>query len=467
MRTLQASSRSSADPATVKQAALAELEIRRRKRMSALKPFRGAAFEAQAITEHEWILAGPAETGKTYGGLYRVESELRRVPGSKWVIVRKVRADMGSTVLATWDRISKLRGDGPVVYGGNEPQWYDYPNGSRLYVVGMDRPGKVLSGEYDGIYVNQAEELRLEDWETLSTRVTGRGTKSDTPMLCGDCNPGPSSHWIPKRAALRMLHSRHEDNPTLFGATGTLTEQGTRTFAVLDSLTGVRKERLRYGRWVSAEGIVYEDFDRAIHLVAFKPTPGVGRRIRAIDFGFTNPFVCQWWYVDHDGKMYLYREIYRTQRLVEDHAREIVRLSAGETIEATVADHDAEDRATLAKYGVHTTAAKKDVSVGIQAVQSRLATNRLFVCEGALVERDEALAEKHKPVCTLDEFEVYSWPKAADGRPLKEDPVKVDDHGADAMRYAVMHIEGAVGNTELRRMSFGSTVSNRRNIGAL
>lgn len=468
MKTSPPSSRKSANPVDVKMAALAELELRRRRRAAAIKPFRGAAAEAQAIGSHEWILSGPAETGKTFGGLHRVDSELRRVPGSKWVIVRKVRADMGGTVLSTWDRISRLRGTPPVAYGGNEPQWYDYPNGSRVYTVGMDRPGKVLSGEYDGIYVNQAEELRLEDWETLSTRVTGRGAKTEIPMLCGDCNPGPTSHWIPKREALRMLHSRHEDNPTLYSEAGELTEQGIKTFAVLDSLTGVRKERLRFGRWVSAEGVVYEAFDRGLHVVSFTPPPG-GRRIRAVDFGYTNPFTCQFWWIDHDGKMFLYREIYRTQRLVEDHAKDILRLSAGETFEATVADHDAEDRATLARYGISTIPARKDISVGIQAAQARLAAGRLFVCEGALAERDEALAERRRPVCLLDEIETYSWPKAADGRPLKEEPVKADDHAMDAMRYAVMYLEAnaAVSYADFRRMRFGTTVSHPGNIGVL
>jgi uncharacterized membrane protein len=49
-----------------------------------------------------------------------------------------------------------------------------------------------------------------------------------------------------------------------------------------------------------------------------------------------------------------------------------VALSQGEAIEATVADHDAEDRATLERYGVYTQPATKDVSPGIQAVQARL-----------------------------------------------------------------------------------------------
>lgn len=42
---------------------------------------------------------------------------------------------------------------------------------------------------------------------------------------------------------------------------------------------------------------------------------------------------------------------------------------------------------------------------------------RLFLFRGSLVERDEDLAMRRLPVCTEQEFEVYSWPKAADGRP--------------------------------------------------
>lgn len=407
--------------------------------------FRGAALEAQETTSHEWVLAGPAETGKTFAGLWRVDSELRRVPRSRWVIVRKVRADMGSTVMNTWARVSGLRG-APIAYGGQEPEWFDYPNGSRLYVAGMDRPGKVLSGEYDGIYVNQLEELRLADFETLTTRCTGRGVQTDTPMLCGDCNPGPPNHWILGRKALKVFHSRHEDNPTLWDGSA-WTEQGKRSLAILDSLTGVRKDRLRFGRWLGAEGAVYEEFDRGLHVIKRFEIPADWRRFRSIDLGYTNPFVCQWWALDPDGRAYLYREIYRTGRLVEDHARDIKALSEGEKIEATIADHDAEDRATLERHGVGTIPAFKSVTVGIQAVQRRLqkandGKPRMFVLEGSLVSRDSALADAYKPTCTEEEFEVYVWAKAADGKPLKEEPAKAFDHGMDAARYFVAHVDG-------------------------
>ena len=73
-------------------------------------------------------------------------------------------------------------------------------------------------------------------------------------------------------------------------------------------------------------------------------------------------------YTDEDGRAFLYRELYQTKRLVEDHAREIVGLSTGETTEASVSDHDAEDRETLHRHEVITNIADKRISLGIECV---------------------------------------------------------------------------------------------------
>jgi phage terminase large subunit len=148
--------------------------------------------------------------------------------------------------------------------------------------------------------------------------------------------------------------------------------------------------------------------------------------------------------------MYRYREIYMTRRTVKTHAAEINRLSEGEHIEATITDHDAEDRATLEENGIDTTAAIKDVSPGIQKVQERLmkagdGRPRIFYLRDSLVERDEALVEAGKPCCTEQEFDVYMWPKAIDGKPIKDAPVKMNDHGMDSTRYGAMYIDNPSG----------------------
>ena len=222
--------------------------------------FRASALRIQTIDAPQWIIAGPAETGKTFAALYRLDELLRTTPKAKAAIVRKVRADMDATVLNTWRRIIEIHGQAQP-FGGELPQWYEYPNGSRCYIAGLDRAGKVLSGEFAWIYVNQAEELTISDWETLSTRSTGRGFSISNPMLFGDCNPTYPEHWILKAASegsLTLLESRHVDNPSLYDEAGNLTEQGTRTMERLDALSGIRFQRLRLGKWVSAEGIIYE-----------------------------------------------------------------------------------------------------------------------------------------------------------------------------------------------------------------
>ncbi len=410
-----------------------------------LLSFRGSGLAIQSLDAPEFIISGPSETGKTIAALARLHRLAQTYSRSQWAIVRKVRHDMDGTVLQTWRRI--IIGSGVTVFGGERPDHYDYPNGSRVWVGGMDRPGSTLSGERDGVYVNQAEELTLHDWETITTRTTGRAGNASFGQTFGDCNPGPPGHWIKHRPQIKLLESRHQDNPILFDDAGNITEQGQRTMTVLDALTGVRRERLRFGRWVQAEGAVY-DFDEAVHLIDAMPEGWQDwRKVRAIDFGYTNPFVCQWWAIDGDGRMYLYRELYRTRRTVKVHAEQINALGVGEICEATIADHDAEDRATLSENGIGTSAANKPIGVGIQKVQERLklagdGKPRLFILRDALIERDEDLDRLRKPTDTRAEFGVYLWPKGADGKAVKEIPVDADNHGMDAMRYAVMYLDG-------------------------
>jgi phage terminase large subunit len=305
-----------------------------------------------------------------------------------------------------------------------------------------------MSTEYDRIYAFEATELTENDWELLLTRL--RNGKTPYHQAVADVNPGPPSHWINQRARngkMRRLLSRHEDNPRLYDVIiGKWTEFGRKYLATLDRLSGARLLRLRFGKWAAQQGMVYDGFDTNVHLVKTFRIPSQWRRIRVIDFGYTNPFVCQWWAIDPDGRMYLYREIYHSRRLVEDHAPKIVSLSADEEIEKTIADHDAEDRATLDRHGISTVPAWKAITPGIEAVQARLkiagdGKPRLMILRDATVERDDFLAEAKRPLSTEQEIESYAYPKGVDGKPIKEEPLKIDDHGMDAMRYAVAYVD--------------------------
>lgn len=444
----------------------------------------GAAREFWRYQGPEVILSGPYETGKTMSTLNKFHLLLCKYPNARGLMVRKTYNSLINSAIVTYEqKVLPYPPDDPRCavrkFGGEKPEFYDYPNGSRITVGGLDNAAKFLSAEFDYIYVNQAEEIGLDPWELLTGRATGRAGNAPYPQIMGDCNPSGPTHWILQRARLKIFHSRHEDNPTLYNQkTGEITEQGKRSMATLDALTGVRYKRGRLGKWAGVEGQVYEEWDDGIHLHPRFDIPKEWRRYRAIDFGYTNPFVCQWWAVDPDGRLYMYREIYMTSRLVEDHASEILRLEAGKTvdewneitarytgdqqiqliamrqslaaanerIEATITDHGAEDRATLEKHGISTRPATKTISVGIQAFQVRLKVQkdgkaRLFILEDSLVEADPRLAEKRQPLCTHDEVLIYIWPTAPDGKPVKEVPVDLYNHGMDAGRYIVMYLD--------------------------
>jgi phage terminase large subunit len=346
-------------------------------------------------------------------------------------------------------------------FGGEKPEWFDYPNGSRVFVGGMDNPQKVLSSERDLILVNQAEELSLDDWETLTTRCTGRGSVMPFTQIIGDANPGPSTHWILNRPSLRVLYSHHEDNPTLFGNEGQITEQGARTLAVLDALTGTRYQRLRLGNWVGAEGLVYEEWNRETHLkdesdlIEWGILTPEGKPNHAnlkgvyggVDWGFTNPGILAIWAVDNDSRLYLLREWYMTGKTIDwwiersKEAKEewgITRFICDPAEPAYIRQFN---QARLAAIG-----GKNDIAPGVQSMQSRLRVKpdgraRLYVLRNALIQRDPARDAKHLPCGFVEEIEGYVWAKSSEGASEKEVPVKLNDHSLDQARYVSMHVD--------------------------
>lgn len=433
---------------------------------------RGAAAKLWQTNAPEVLVEGPAGTGKTLAVCAKSFALAAHYPGIRVLWLRATRESMTETILAVFEE-GLLKGtQAAVLFSGcsrRMRQSYDLPNGSNIVVAGLDTPDKIMSGEFDLVCIFEATEVSLTTYEHLLTRLRHGAFPSKRDQCICECNPGAPTHWLNQRAnagtMLRLL-SRHRDNPKLWDEKAEAwTITGERYMARLNALTGTRRARLLEGRWVQAEGVVYEGWNPDIHLIDPFPIPREWRRIRSVDFGFTNPFVCGWWAIDPDGRMYRYREIYHTQRLCETHALDIRVAGGTEKYEATISDHDAEDRATLEKHGVSTMRANKEVTVGLQAVASRLALAhdgkpRLFVMKGCLIERDRSLAEAGKPCCLAEEFDSYVWPEGKDGKPMKEEPVKEFDHGMDEMRYAVVYVDdnpkaGNVRSTQLNETGEG------------
>lgn len=437
---------------------------------------RGACKEVFDVRDDEVLIAGPAGTGKSRAVLEKLFSIAIATPDVRILIARKTARSLGSTTLVTWRNyvIKEALLTGTVVYYGGsqeEAPQYRFKNGSTVTIGGLDNPTRIMSSDYDIIYIPEATEITPDDHQMVMTRL--RNGAISFQQLIMDCNPAGETHWLKQRCNdgyCTILHSVHEDNPILFDDEGNLTKRGEKYIAILDKLTGVRHKRLRLGLWVSAEGQIYEEFDPYVHILQWEideetgerlPLPDDWPRYWAIDFGYRNPFVLKCYAEGPDGELYMYREIYHTERLVEEHAKTILdavapfvttkwydhlnRVERERTerkwIEpmpsAIICDHDAEGRRTFEiKTGLGTQAAIKNVYEGIMCVKERFAQERLFYMEDALVEVDESLRARLMPKCTTDEHASYVWKVNTDGRYLDE-PVKKDDHGEDTDRYMV------------------------------
>ena len=418
---------------------------------------RGAVRQLFQSTDGEVLLSGAAGTGKSVGALMYIHLACLAKPKVRALIVRKTLASLTASTLVTFrEKVAKEAIEAGVLhfYGGSaqEPASYKYANGSVIVVGGLDRASRLLSTEFDLAFVDEAIETTPEDLDTIVSRLRN-GVLSRQRLIMAT-NPGPPTHHLKQRAdagRCTLLYSTHEDNPRLYDG-GQWTEYGLAYLARLDTLTGARYQRMRWGKWVAAEGLVYEGWDESVHLIDRFKIPSEWTRWISVDLGFTNPTCIQWWAEDPDGRLYLHRELYRTRTLVEDHAKrmlELMKYPSGQWREpqprAVICDHDAEDRATLEKHlGLGTSPAKKSVSDGIQAVQSRLKVQadgkpRLFLFRDSLVESDGDLVARARPTRTVEEITGYVWavkPGTA-GAELKEEPLKKDDHAMDALRYMV------------------------------
>lgn len=385
------------------------------------------------------MLSGGAGTGKSLAILTKLYDAAIRYPRSRIAIVRKTRTSLTETGIVTWEE---------DILGANHPllarpinrghrHSYKFSNGSVVVLLGCDDPEKILSSQWNLIYIQETTDISQAEWEQIGGRLRNPGPCPR--QLIGDCNPVSPSHWLYRRGkqgTLKMYRSVHQDNPYLYDVkTQQLTPDGVLYIGRLErTLTGHLRKRFLEGVWAQAQGQVYPEFDPLVNLIDPFPIPVHWTRYVAIDWGYNDPLVIQWWAQDTDGRLYLYREIFRTQTLVEDAVVEFRNLSIGEPPPAfIVCDHDLSQRMTFERHsGYHTIPADKEIKVGVQDVSLRLrpagdGKPRLFFFRNALAhDPDGTLMAKGLPCCTTQEIDLYTF----DAREKYQDlPVDRNNHG--------------------------------------
>ena len=390
---------------------------------------RGSAIDVLGSAKPEALISGPAGTGKSRACLEKLNYCALQYPGSRHLILRQARTSLSDTGLVTFER-DVLGFDNPLIMDGPQRPWrksYRYDNGSEIIVGGLDKPGKVLSSEYDTIFIQQAEEVSLKGWEILTTRL--RNAKMPFQQLLADCNPQHPSHWLRRRTmsgVVEYIESSHKDNPLLWDGED-WTDEGKRYLSTLDRLTGSTKLRLRYGRWIAPEGQIYSVFDEEKHVVkAFTPSLLWPRAVGIDPFG---PYTAAVWVAfDMDnGKLNVYREYLEPFGLtVGGHSENMLRLSQGETIWRWICGAKSE-RSWRLEYQASGIPVIEppivDVWLGIDRIYQLLADRNLVIHDN----------------CTSLLSEIGSYRRKIDraGHPTDVIEDKNDYHLLDALRYVI------------------------------
>lgn len=394
------------------------------------------------------LYSGAFRAGKTKAGCQEAIKLSLKYPGNRGLIGRKDYPDLRDTTQRTFFQELKLY---EVAYGqpmgdarfGESEGILGFRKGENIFRFRLEfgageilfrqlkEPEDFKSLELGWFYLDEGTETT----EAMFLMLASRLSLPHFPKLCGfiTTNPDTPSHWIHKlfiesdNDEFEVVHTTSYDNPYL-------------PAEYINSLAGIYDDdyagRYLEGKWGMMSGIVYKEFSRDVHVIERFNIPNVWEKIRAIDFGYTNPFVCLWIAFDGDGRAYVYQEYYMPKRDIEHHAERIKELTNHDSITDTFGDPSAaQQRADLEKMGIPNQPAdniikgKTDQDIaGIQAVQMRLKVQddgkpRLFVFSEC--------------TNTIKEFELYKW-TVSDGKVNeKELPLKLNDHAMDALRYAI------------------------------
>lgn len=399
-------------------------------------------------TEREVGYSGALGSGKTLAVCFKAALRAQH-RGAREGLCRKHLVTLKATTLRTL-----LEGDGrypPVL----PPSVYEHHKGEKIIRIigggeivyfGLDEPEKIGSYNLTGCGIDQAEELSESDYTALRgrTRVVLPNVGN---QIYWACNPGSPDHFLCKRFGLAggpatkgcvAFHTATIDNPHL----------PAEYVADLATLTGMARARYFEGRWVAAEGLVYDQWNPEVHVRHRRFD--AARVVLCVDEGYTNPFAVLRLEVDGDGRAHVRDERYQSGMLMPSKVAAIRELG-GAQAECIAIDPSAADLiAQVRDAGMNAVEADNAVSDGIARVQGRLANAG---------DGEPRLTVEPGCVNLIREMGLYLWATAKGGS-IKEAPVKRDDHAPDALRYGIAEIDRdrlcvLVGSVDPRRSEDG------------
>ena len=253
--------------------------------------------------------------------------------------------------------------------------------------------------------------------ESFVNQATGR-CSVDGSKFWFNCNPDGPYHWFKtgwvdrtEDKNLLYLHFTMDDNLSL---SGKIKERYRNMYK------GVFYKRYILGRWVMAEGVIYDMFDKEKHVISSLENLTGDNYYVSCDYGTQNPTAFLLWCRDNTGRWVCCREYYYSgrdeerQKTDSEYADAMEEWLAGIKPVKVVADPSAASLiAELKKRGYNVKKAKNDVLDGIRYVASLLSLGKIAIYEGC--------------TNTIKEFASYIWDAKAAERG-EDKPVKQWDH---------------------------------------
>lgn len=247
-----------------------------------------------------------------------------------------------------------------------------------------------------------------------------------------NCNPaGSEQHWFKqtiinqyRQMNYAYLHFTMDDNLSLSEAVKARYKR---------QYVGIYYRRYIEGRWVAAEGVIYDMWDEKENVFeeGYRPEAELAQNERyvGVDYGTTNPMVFLDCY-DTGEELLINNEYYfdsrktltRTQKTDKEYAddfEEFIDHDYGVTV--IVDPSAASFIAELRNRGYRVRPANNDVSDGIRVTSTMIKTRHIKVRKDATPN-------------LVKELGLYLWDDKATLRG-EEKPLKINDHAMDAMRY--------------------------------
>lgn len=315
--------------------------------------------------------------------------------------------------------------------------------GRTVFIVGANNEAataKIQGMTLAGLYCDEVATQPESFFNMATTRLSVAGARAIVT-----CNPEGRSHWFKTKWLDKAVLWLDRDGKLHRGADSPL-RLHRYTYTIDDnpylapefvarlkaSYSGVWYRRFILSEWTNAEGAIYDMWDPDLHVVDALPQGvTITARLVGVDYGTTNATHAVLLGLGSDHRMYVLDEWRHDSRAGESRWTD-AQISAG--LRAWLDTHPpvtwicvdpsaASFHAQLFADGLTNVAPADNAVVdGIRETASLLTLDRLQV-----LARCTAL---------IGEMPQYAWdPKATEKG--EDKPIKANDHGADALRYAV------------------------------